>query len=227
MSEIESKLYASVENTAQVGLTQLLLDSPQDTCVLYACISLVPTEVDGLPQLILSALTFFLAVVHSKSMLLCGRCSAYPRREWRKIKPCDTNGTFWAGAYRDEYAGATWHRMLETRKSTGERRVFSAWFTGLSLCAVVLRDVAAQRMDGPDSRPSSLASSGTCAGSTWLSSVGFFDDVVNDEGEPQVDALAGRIENDEGHTWEEHGGELARDAVAHDDVPVAEQQLNV
>lgn len=185
--------------------------------------------------------------------------------------------------------------MLETRKSTGERRVFSAWFTGLSLCAVVLRDgtlyflyanprnnvegspltminrsisllnilalvvfienadsvynlpmiitvlssifishfllhlgeVAAQRMDGHDSRPSSLASSGTCAGSTWLSSVGFFDDVVDDEGEPQVDALAGRIENDEGYTWEEHGGELARDAVAHDDVPVAEQQLNV
>ncbi|EED81815.1 predicted protein [Postia placenta Mad-698-R] len=221
MSEIESKLYASVENTAQVGLTQLLLDSLQDTCVLYACISLVPTEVDGLPQLIISALT------------LSGRCSAYPRREWRKIKPCDTNGTFWAGAYRDEYVcnggqpGATWHRMLETRKSTGERRVFSAWFTGLSLCAVVLRDVAAQRMDGHDSRPSSLASSGTCAGSTWLSSVGFFDDVVDDEGEPQVDALAGRIENDEGYTWEEHGGELARDAVAHDDVPVAEQQLNV
>lgn len=58
-------------------------------------------------------------------------------------------------------AGATWHRMLETRKSTGERRVFSAWFTGLSLCAVVLRDGEL-----------SISSISTKTAKSWLSSTG-------------------------------------------------------
>lgn len=322
MSEIESKLYASVENTLQ------------DTCVLYACITLIvydflttiPTHEHllrnrssrlALLYTLNRLLIFAFAVTYcftSNSILSCtfqiyafmvvfslitglaaavvalrthavsgGKLSLVIPTVLFGLVPIATNMYVTAASkitftshdvgcvqqipYNNTtgtlleivsrvplilsdliVAGATWHRMLETRKSTGERRVFSAWFTGLSLCAVVLRDgtlyflsislcnilalvvfienadsvynlpmiitvlssifishfllhlgeVAAQRTDGPDSRPSSLASSGTCAGSTWLSSVGFFDDVVDDEGEPQVDALAGRIENDEG-----------------------------